>query len=203
MFSKSFLSKELLIVNGLRFFRRQVPKQGKPPILPPSKKVLYNIVNVPWEKKEYVEELLWRRHVYNNVMISMRQIFSEEIDMRESTGIGLEALRVKEKKELDHCIALNEERNERLRAERKVREEIEMRETKEKILAKIETVLENEDIDVASRKQEVMSLIEQSPNFVTKENLDAKLEEALNNPISYDFAIDTEGRKIDDLPRFI
>uniref|UniRef100_A0A0N5CBZ9 Small ribosomal subunit protein mS26 n=1 Tax=Strongyloides papillosus TaxID=174720 RepID=A0A0N5CBZ9_STREA len=203
MFSKSFLSQESVLISSVRLLKRQVPKHGKPPILPPSKKILYNVVNVPWEKKEIVEELLWRRHVYNNVMLSLRKVFSDEVDMIESAESSLKTLRVKEKEEFERCILLNEERNERLRAERKARAETEMRETKEKLLEKIETALEDEDKNVALRKEEVLRLIKQSPNFITKENLDAKLEEALDNPISYDFAIDLEGRRTDDLPRFI
>ncbi|CEF62611.1 Probable 28S ribosomal protein S26, mitochondrial [Strongyloides ratti] len=203
MFNKSFLSNKALLLSSVRFFRRKQPKQGKPPILPPSKKVLYNIVNVPWQKKEVVEELLWRRHVYNNAMITMREIFKQEVDMKESAGVGLEALRVQEKEELENCLLLNEERNKKLRAEREKRDAEELIKTKEEIFQKICSIIKDEEQNTSIRREEVLRLIEQSPNFITKENLDEKLEEALKNPASFDYAIDVHGNVTQDLPRFI
>uniref|UniRef100_A0A0N4ZPU2 Small ribosomal subunit protein mS26 n=1 Tax=Parastrongyloides trichosuri TaxID=131310 RepID=A0A0N4ZPU2_PARTI len=179
-----------------RFFGRRQPKQGKPPILPPSKKVLYHVINVPWQKKEDVEESLWRRHVYNNAMISLREIFREEVDMKESAGLGLEALRLQEKEELDKFIEMNEERNKKRKEARDIREKEELLVTKEKILEKIEKTMELEEKNINEKKEEVLKLIEESYNFVTKENLDQKLEEALENPTTFSYAIDLNGRVI-------
>jgi len=40
---------------------------------------------------------------------------------------------------------------------------------------------------------------EQSKNFITKENLDEKVREALENPINLDYAIDLNGAKIENV----
>lgn len=90
----------------------------KPPILPPSKTVRYHVVHVPWQKAEYVEELLWRRHVYNNAMTSIVKVFRDEIRLKESQGLGIEALREQELVELDDLIAQNDERNRKAAEER-------------------------------------------------------------------------------------
>ena len=39
-------------------------------------------------------------------------------------------------------------------------------------------------------------LQEEAKNFITLENLDLRIEEALDNPKNYNFAIDREGRVV-------
>lgn len=39
-------------------------------------------------------------------------------------------------------------------------------------------------------------LQEEAKNFITMENLDQRIEEALDNPQNYNFAIDKEGRVV-------
>uniref|UniRef100_A0AC35UCL1 ABC transporter domain-containing protein n=1 Tax=Rhabditophanes sp. KR3021 TaxID=114890 RepID=A0AC35UCL1_9BILA len=164
--------------------------ERKPPIIPPSKKVLYHIVQVPWQKKEVVEELLWRRHVYNNAVFSLRNIFKEEVEMKERAGLGLEALRLQEKEELDSRILENETNLLNARKERVDKEVQDLSQVKERILSDIEATIEKEDRNVVERRKEVLQLVAESANFVTKENLDEKLNEALESPITFDFAID-------------
>lgn len=41
-------------------------------------KVLYNVVHHRWMRPDIVKELLWRRHVYNNAIVSLRKLFKEE-----------------------------------------------------------------------------------------------------------------------------
>lgn len=40
--------------------------------------VLYHVVHHRWMEPDVVKELLWRRHVYNNAIISLRKLFKEE-----------------------------------------------------------------------------------------------------------------------------
>lgn len=48
--------------------------------------VLYTVVHVPWMEPSAVKELLWRRHVYNNAILSLRRIFREEIAQKQTGG---------------------------------------------------------------------------------------------------------------------
>lgn len=73
--------------------------------------MLYRIVNGDWEEPKYVKELLWRRHVYNNAMISIQKLFREENHVRESAGLGIENLKKQEQLELNALIEENEKRN--------------------------------------------------------------------------------------------
>ncbi|VDK64732.1 unnamed protein product [Anisakis simplex] len=81
----------------------------------------------------------------------------------------------------------------RLRHER---EEQEMKITEESILKEIEAELLKREENVQKRTAEVLEMVMKSKNFVTAENLDEKLKEALDNPVVYDYAIDLMGHKI-------
>uniref|UniRef100_A0A1I7WXG0 Small ribosomal subunit protein mS26 n=1 Tax=Heterorhabditis bacteriophora TaxID=37862 RepID=A0A1I7WXG0_HETBA len=125
-YSSKFLTYGLLAVSQTRYMGRKAPKQGKPPILPPSKKVimlkylsiillsldvLYHVVHVPWQRPDEVKELLWRRHVYNNAVISLREVFRSEMQLKANEGQGLEAMKASEEAELDDLIAENDRIN--------------------------------------------------------------------------------------------
>ncbi|KAI6190207.1 hypothetical protein M3Y97_00091600 [Aphelenchoides bicaudatus] len=187
----------LLITRGLR---RQQPPPGKPPILPPAKRVLYAVSHTKWDEPEHVEELLWRRHVYNNAMVSLRKVFAQEIQQKEREGLATESLRKQELEELDLLIAENERRNleaDRLRHEK---EESEMDNVKKEINDDIEERLNKERVYVEQKAEEVKQVIERSANFITFENLDERINKALEEPVVFDFAMDLKGTKIYDPP---
>lgn len=79
---------------------------------------MYRVVNGDWVEPEYVEELLWRRHVYNNAMLSIRTLFKDEIKIIQKEGLGIEELKKQELVELEKNIQLNEERNAKAAIER-------------------------------------------------------------------------------------
>jgi hypothetical protein len=109
--SKIFLAMSLPLFISSRNIGRRTPKPGKPPILPPAKKVLYKVVHPPWMKPEDVKELLWRRHTYNNAVVSLRKVLKKEIEAKEAAGLGVEAQGEREKEELNELISENERRN--------------------------------------------------------------------------------------------
>ncbi|CAD6190318.1 unnamed protein product [Caenorhabditis auriculariae] len=174
---------------------RRMPKQGKPPILPPAKKVLYHVVHVPWQKPEDVKELLWRRHVYNNAVTSLREVFRAELQQNAAIGKGIESMKEAEEKELEELISENERRNKEKAAARAAREEAASRETKLTMLNEIEETLLKQKEAKRKSEQEVQAAIERSAHFVTKDNLETKVLAALENPVVYDFAIDKMGNK--------
>lgn len=178
-----------------RHMGRRQPKQGKPPILPPAKKVLYHVVHAPWQKPEDVEELLWRRHAYNNAIISLREVFRAEIAQNASHGQGIEAMKEAEALELDELIAQNQQKNEEKRAARTERESDDTKETKAVILEEIRVELEKRNMEKKKAEEEVREAIKRSNSFVNRDNLEIKILEALEKPTIYDFAIDRAGNK--------
>ncbi|KHJ99240.1 hypothetical protein OESDEN_00763 [Oesophagostomum dentatum] len=188
---------------------RRVPNQGKPPILPPSRKVLYHVVHVPWQSPEDVKELLWRRHVYNNAVISLKEVFRQEIQQAEAAGKGLEAIERGRRRRVQspHRRKRSHQSREeshissevKIQAEaRAVREQTEWRNTQREILSEIEEALKKQQQTAEVASEEVRAAIARSSNFVDKTNLEAKILEALENPKVYDFAIDRQGNKFYD-----
>ncbi|CAJ0566617.1 unnamed protein product, partial [Mesorhabditis spiculigera] len=133
---------QLLNVRGMG--RRQ-PKQGKPPILPPSKKVLYHVVNPEWEKPEHVKELLWRRFAYNNGVNSLRILFKQEASSKISTGQGLASMREEEEKEFNILIAANEERNLKKSKDREIRSLEKWNTTRQEMMDEISSTLTEQE----------------------------------------------------------
>uniref|UniRef100_A0A914XUS7 Small ribosomal subunit protein mS26 n=1 Tax=Panagrolaimus superbus TaxID=310955 RepID=A0A914XUS7_9BILA len=177
---------------------RRTPKPGKPPILPPAKKVLYKVVHPPWMKPEDVKELLWRRHAYNNAVVSLRKVFKREIEAKEAAGLGIEALRVREKDELNELILENERRNQEATLKRERQEKEEYEKIKAEFLGEIGKKLSAEAENAKEKTIEVKKMIEISQTFVTKDNLDDKLKEALEKPVVFDYCIDLNGNKFFD-----
>uniref|UniRef100_A0A914PJ87 Small ribosomal subunit protein mS26 n=1 Tax=Panagrolaimus davidi TaxID=227884 RepID=A0A914PJ87_9BILA len=185
--------------NSSTLNRRRTPKPGKPPILPPAKKVLYKVVHPPWMKPEDVKELLWRRHTYNNAVVSLRKVFKKEIEAKEAAGLGIEAQ--SEKDDLNELILENERRNNEAALKRERQEKEEYEKMKAEFLGYIEKKLSAQAQNAKERTVEVKKMIEESQNFVTKENMDEKLKEALENPVVFDYCIDLHGNKFyDPLP---
>lgn len=163
--------------------------------MPPSKKVLYHVVHAPWQKPEDVEELLWRRHAYNNAVISLREVFRAELSQNASHGQGIEAMKDAEAEELNTLIQENEKRNEEKRAARAASESDATKETKAVILEEIRVELEKRNEGKKLAEQEVKDTIARAHGFVDRENLETKILEALEKPTIYDFAIDRAGNK--------
>ncbi|VDL81852.1 unnamed protein product [Nippostrongylus brasiliensis] len=115
------LEPSVCVLFQSRNLGRRVPNQGKPPILPPAKKVLYHVVHVPWQSPDDVKELLWRRHVYNNAVMSLKEVkllwflctlvFQQELQQSANAGKGLESMKEEEDAEFNRLIAENDRIN--------------------------------------------------------------------------------------------
>uniref|UniRef100_A0A0K0D939 Small ribosomal subunit protein mS26 n=1 Tax=Angiostrongylus cantonensis TaxID=6313 RepID=A0A0K0D939_ANGCA len=153
-------------------------------------KVLYNVVHVPWQSPEDVKELLWRRHVYNNAVISLKEVFRQEIREAEAAGKSMEAMKEEEDAEFNRLIAENDVINQKKAEARAKREEAEWRTTQQEILKEIDEALQKQHKLANEASAEVRAAIDRSQNFVDERNLEEKILEALENPKVYDFAID-------------
>lgn len=181
----------------IREMGRKPPKQGKPPILPPSKKVLYHVLHPKWEKPENVKELLWRRFAYNNAVASLRQLYKQEGLSRATAGQGLEAMKEEEARELNLLIIQNNERNLQKAREREAQKMEKWKETRQEVLSEIQNTLDLQAETASRADNEIRMTIKRSVSFVSKENLEQKILEALENPKIYDFAIDKTGAKFE------
>ncbi|NXL16165.1 RT26 protein, partial [Setophaga kirtlandii] len=118
---------------------------------------------------------------------------AEVLQKKREERLAAEGL-PEELEEHRRLMAWNEEENARQRARREERlrkEEEEQKRRKseiaEKQARKMEAFLEE-------KEKEVLQLQEEAKSFITPENLEARIEECLDNPRNYNFAIDKDGR---------
>ncbi|XP_034628656.1 28S ribosomal protein S26, mitochondrial [Trachemys scripta elegans] len=134
-----------------------------------------------------------RYRQYRLVLQALRMEFKQEVmrkhrEERLDKESGAEAM-----EEHLKLMAWNSAENERLR---KKREERLRREEEELQDRKLQGALNRaklmEDF-LKQKEREVLQLQEEARNFITPENLDERIEECLDNPRNYNFAIDKEG----------
>ncbi|KAJ8262497.1 hypothetical protein GJAV_G00167120 [Gymnothorax javanicus] len=136
---------------------------------------------------------------YEMIVRALRFGFTEEVlQQKYEKEIGSQAEeRAKQEAERHRALmAWNDAENLRLRKLREIRvqKELEEAQQKEAELA----VLREKSLEsfLAEKEQEILQLEEESKTFITLENLDERIEEALDNPKNYNFAIDKEGRVV-------
>ncbi|XP_062378712.1 28S ribosomal protein S26, mitochondrial [Sardina pilchardus] len=136
---------------------------------------------------------------YNLIMRALRMQFKEEMLRKryeEETGSVAEERAKQEAEEHQALMAFNDQENERLRKIREVRVQMEQEESEQ---TQMEVILERQrvlDELVKEKESEILRLQEVAKTFITLENLDQRIEDALDNPRSYNFAIDKEGRVV-------
>ncbi|XP_029900364.1 small ribosomal subunit protein mS26 [Myripristis murdjan] len=136
---------------------------------------------------------------YDLIMRALRLEFKEEVlrkKYEEETGSLAEERAKQEAEEHRALMAWNDEENLRMLRLRQARIQKEMEAAE---LKKREAAMRREEATqefIKEKEREVLQLQEDAKNFITMENLDQRIEEALDNPKNYNFAIDREGRVV-------
>eukprot|EP00062_Callorhinchus_milii_P020654 gi/632976539/ref/XP_007904852.1/ PREDICTED: 28S ribosomal protein S26, mitochondrial [Callorhinchus milii] len=120
----------------------------------------------------------------------LRQRYEEEV------GSLAEERKRAETEEHRYLMAMNDAENQRLRG---LREERLRQEAEEELRQKMDIMLRREEkreVFLQERVQEILKLQEEVKNFITLENVDQRIEAALDNPQNYNFAIDQDGRVV-------
>lgn len=136
---------------------------------------------------------------YQQIMRALRLEFKEEVlrkKYEEETGSRAEERARQEAEEHQALMAWNDQENLRLLKLRVLRVQQEEEEAQHK---KLEAIMQREQEQqelLKEKEKEILQLQEDVKNFITLENLDQRIEEALDNPKNYNFAIDKEGRVV-------
>ncbi|KAI9545864.1 hypothetical protein NQZ68_033346 [Dissostichus eleginoides] len=136
---------------------------------------------------------------YQMIMRALRLEFKEEMLRKryeEDTGSLAEERARQEAQEHRVLMDLNHLENQRMLKLRIVRVQKEKEEADRK---KFEVILQREQEQqeiVKEKEKEILQLQEDAKNFITLENLDQRIEEALDNPKNYNFAIDKQGKVV-------
>ncbi|XP_067836422.1 28S ribosomal protein S26, mitochondrial [Heptranchias perlo] len=177
---------------------RWVPVRGRKSRNDPPAKSKAGRLRVPTPVDP--EELLVVKERYRQyvaIVGALRGEFKEDmLRKRYEEEVGsLAAVRAKiEADKHQRLMDFNNRENERLQ---KLREERLRREAEEEQEQKLQAAIHREkkqDEFLKEKEREVLQLQEAVKNFITLENLDQRIEEVLDNPKNYNFAIDREGR---------
>uniref|UniRef100_A0A8C6MBC5 Small ribosomal subunit protein mS26 n=1 Tax=Nothobranchius furzeri TaxID=105023 RepID=A0A8C6MBC5_NOTFU len=120
----------------------------------------------------------------------LRNMYEEEM------GSQVESRARMEMEEHRSLMAWNDQENLRTLQARILRVQKEEEEAQHR---KMELALQREEEQqefIKQREKEILQLQEDAKNFITLQNLDQRIEEALDNPKNYNFAVDKEGRVV-------
>lgn len=136
---------------------------------------------------------------YKLIISALRLDFTEEVLRKkyeaETGSLAAERAR-KDAEEHRALMAWNREENQRMLQLRVQRVQKEKEEAERK---KLEAALERQQKQqefIQMKEEEVLQLQEEAKHFITLENLDQRIDEALDNPKNYNFAIDKNGRVV-------
>ncbi|CAL8283605.1 unnamed protein product [Lota lota] len=136
---------------------------------------------------------------YNLIMRALRLEFKEEVlrkKYEEETGSLAEERARQDAEEHQVLMAWNDAENLRMLKLRQLRVQ---KETEEAENRKREVILQREQemrTFIQEKEREILQLQEEAQSFVTPENLDQRIEAALDRPRNYNYAIDREGRVV-------
>ncbi|XP_054913244.1 28S ribosomal protein S26, mitochondrial [Poeciliopsis prolifica] len=136
---------------------------------------------------------------YELIMRALRMEFKEEVlrkKYEEEMGAQAELRARQEEEEHRSLMDWNNQENLRLLKARVLRIQQEEEEAeRKKMEAAIQREQEQQEF-IRQKEEEILKLQEEAKNFVTLENLDQRIDEALDNPKNYNFAIDKEGKVV-------
>ncbi|XP_026134618.1 28S ribosomal protein S26, mitochondrial-like [Carassius auratus] len=140
---------------------------------------------------------------YNLILRALRLEFKEQMlrkKYEEEVGSVAEERTKREAEEHRSLMALNDAENLRMH---QIREQRMQKEAEATELKKREAdVLRQQELEnyIKEKERQILRLQEEAKDFITLDNLDQRIEEALDNPKNYNFAIDKEGRVVKRTP---
>ncbi|XP_027857434.1 small ribosomal subunit protein mS26 [Xiphophorus couchianus] len=136
---------------------------------------------------------------YELIMRALRMEFREGVlrkKYEEEMGSQAEQRARQEEEEHRALMDWNNQENLRILKARVLRIQQEEEEAeRKKMEAAIRREQEQQEF-IRQKEEEILKLQDEAKNFVTLENLDQRIEEALDNPKNYNFAIDKEGKVV-------
>ncbi|EFA03392.1 small ribosomal subunit protein mS26 [Tribolium castaneum] len=168
----------------------------KPMWLPTAKSKVFRVPPRPQISEEEDNELKRLNNNYRTAMNSIRRYLTNRYSVKLQAKADTEQLKKAFEEDLARCKAINDEWNAELE---KVRNERIAKQLEEDI-----KFAENRKLELLKREEEMLAQAEEIVRkekelvgtFITPEMLDEAIENAINNPVDYNFAIDLEGNKI-------
>ncbi|CAN9502605.1 unnamed protein product [Ophioblennius macclurei] len=136
---------------------------------------------------------------YQAVLRALRMQFKEEVlrkKYEEETGSQAEERARQEAEEHRALMAWNKEENLRQLHNRILRIQKEEEDAERRKVEAAAWRQQEQQEFILEKEKEIQKLQEEAKTFVTLENLDQRIQHALDNPKNYNFAVDKEGRVV-------
>ncbi|KAL4833080.1 hypothetical protein H8958_005193 [Nasalis larvatus] len=174
-----------------------LPARGRKTRYDPPAKSKIGRVNMPppVDPAEFFV-LMERYQQYRQTVRALRMEFVSEVRRKAyeaRAGVVAERKALKYATEHRELMAWNQEENRRLHDLRIARLRQEEREQEQRQALEQARKAEEVQAWVQRKEREVLQLQEEVKNFITRENLEARVEAALDSPKSYNWAITREG----------
>ncbi|NXY85289.1 RT26 protein, partial [Alcedo cyanopectus] len=163
---------------------------------PPAKSKASRVKMPPPVDPEELLVITERYRQHRLVLGALRAEFRAEVLQKKREARLSQEDSEELKEEHRRLMAWNEEQNaqQRLRREERLKREEEERKRKKSQAA--ETQARKMEAFLKEKEKEVLQLQEEAQTFITPENLEARIQECLDNPRNYNFAIDKDGRVV-------
>ncbi|KAJ8686318.1 hypothetical protein QAD02_022112 [Eretmocerus hayati] len=165
----------------------------KPIWLPTAKTKVFR---VPVRPKLPVDEALEIQRLYNNYRTYMKSLrhYFYELAKQQEIQLDESVLEKEEKDDFIRCFEINKSWNEKIAAERIVYQEKQREEQIAKIAENIQLKKKKDEEKRAMVDAKVREAKLISSTFITRENIDQAIEDALANVVSYNKALTPDGQ---------
>ncbi|KAK2109704.1 28S ribosomal protein S26, mitochondrial [Saguinus oedipus] len=163
---------------------------------PPAKSKIGRVNMPPAVDPAEFFVLMERYQHYRQTVHALRMEFESEVRRKAHearAGVLAERRAMEEAAEHRELMAWNQAENQRLHELRIARLRQEAREQEQRQVEQQARKAEEARTWVQLKEREVLQLQEEAKNFITRENLEARVEAALDSPKSYNWAITREG----------
>ncbi|XP_034940159.1 probable 28S ribosomal protein S26, mitochondrial [Chelonus insularis] len=173
-------------------------KAKKPRWLPVAKSKLFKIDNWPEIPRDELLEMRRLQNYYRTYRKSIKQYF-EQLEKANQVEYDEEKIKQFKQKDFERCQKLNDEWNKEIALKREERLQKEWIEKKKFHLEKLAEAKVKEEQELAESEEYIRKLKQEAAKFITREMVDQAIEEALENEVSYNVAIDSKGNKYTDI----
>ncbi|XP_027478208.1 28S ribosomal protein S26, mitochondrial [Zalophus californianus] len=163
---------------------------------PPAKSKVGRVATPPAVDPVEFFLLTERYRQYRQTVRALRLEFVSEVRKKvheARAGVLAERKAVQDATEHRDLMAWNQGENQRLHELRLARLRQEARELEQRQAEEKAQRAREAEAWAQLKEQEVLQLQEEAKNFITRENLEARVEEALDSPKSYNWAVTREG----------
>lgn len=189
--------KKTLLQRTLPMITQYAEAHRKPRWVPVAKSKMFRIPKRPVITEEERVELLRINNNYKTQMRAIRKFYRDELVKELSSSnnrASEESLRV-EREDWERCLKLNEEWNANISVEREKRRAEQLHKMEQYALARMEAKDLELEQRIAKASAEIRKQKELSSTFITPETIDAAIDEAIANPVDYNYAIDLKGQQ--------